>query len=70
MLDQLKSITEKDLSMMSYCLGFGLSQADNRSLVPQDTSVPDPSTVAVNEDDDIEDDDDGAPLRFALRYLR
>jgi len=29
--------------------------------------MPDPSTAGVNEDDGIEDDDDGAPLRFLLR---
>ncbi|KAJ8445638.1 hypothetical protein Cgig2_018579 [Carnegiea gigantea] len=29
--------------------------------------MPDPSIAAVNEDDGIEDDNDGAPLRFPLR---
>ncbi|KAJ8421684.1 hypothetical protein Cgig2_008642 [Carnegiea gigantea] len=42
---------KKDCSMPSNSLGSGLN----------------PSTVAVNEDDGIEDDDDGAPLRFTFR---
>jgi len=29
--------------------------------------MPDPSTAAVNEDGDIQNDDDDAPLRFTLR---
>ncbi|KAJ8421699.1 LOW QUALITY PROTEIN: hypothetical protein Cgig2_002596 [Carnegiea gigantea] len=66
-LDQLKSVMKEDPSMLSCSLGLGLSQPDSQSLVPQNTSVPNPSTAAVNEDDGIEDDDDGAPLRFILR---
>jgi len=61
-LDQPKSIIKKDLNMPSYSLGLGLSQSDSQSSIPQNSSVPDPSTIVVNEDDD-----NGAPLRFPLR---
>ncbi|KAJ8427420.1 hypothetical protein Cgig2_013664 [Carnegiea gigantea] len=50
---------KKDDSIPSYSLGLGI--------IPQTTSVPDPSTAGVSEDDGIEDDDDGAPLRIPLR---
>ncbi|KAJ8429727.1 hypothetical protein Cgig2_024979 [Carnegiea gigantea] len=53
--------------MPSYSLGLGLSQPDSQSPVPQNTSVPDPSTTVVNEDDGIEDDDGSAPFRIPLR---
>ncbi|KAJ8434824.1 hypothetical protein Cgig2_033546 [Carnegiea gigantea] len=61
-LDQPKSIMKKNDS-----ISLGLSQPDNQSPVPQTTFVPDLSTAGVNEDDGIEDDDDGAPLRFPLK---
>ncbi|KAJ8420955.1 hypothetical protein Cgig2_025809 [Carnegiea gigantea] len=66
-LDQPKSITKKDASILSYSLGLELSQPDNQNPVPQTTSVPNPSTIGVDEDDGIEDDEDGAPFRFPLR---
>jgi len=66
-LDQPNSIVKKDNSIPSYSLGLGLSQLDSQSLVPLTTSIPDPSTTRVNEDDGSEDDDEGAPLRFLLR---
>ncbi|KAJ8423748.1 hypothetical protein Cgig2_031338 [Carnegiea gigantea] len=60
-LDQPKSITKEDRSMSSYSRGLRLSQPNSQSLVPQNTSVPDPTTATVNKDDGIEDDDDGEP---------
>ncbi|KAJ8425627.1 hypothetical protein Cgig2_024282 [Carnegiea gigantea] len=68
-LDQLNKFMKKDDSIPSYSLGLGLSQPDSQSRIPQITSVPDPNTAGVNEDDGSEDDDDGAPLRFLLRTL-
>ncbi|KAJ8427309.1 hypothetical protein Cgig2_032958 [Carnegiea gigantea] len=65
-----KSVTKNDHSMPSHSLGLGLSEPDSQSLVPQNTSVPYPSAAAVNEDNGVKDDDDAAPLRFTLRYLR
>ncbi|KAJ8420164.1 hypothetical protein Cgig2_006922 [Carnegiea gigantea] len=66
-LDQPNSVIKEDRSMPSYSLGLGLSQLDSQSPVPQNTSMPDSSTIAVNEDDGNEDDDDGDPSRFTLR---
>jgi len=66
-LDQPKSIMKEDRSMPSYSRGLRLSQPNSQSPVPQNTSVPDPTTAEVNKDDGIKDDDDGAPLRFTLR---
>ncbi|KAJ8426827.1 LOW QUALITY PROTEIN: hypothetical protein Cgig2_022608 [Carnegiea gigantea] len=63
-LDQAKSVTKKDHSMLSYSLGLGLN---SQSPVPHNTSVPDPSTAMINEDDGIEDDDDSTPFRIPLR---
>ncbi|KAJ8430763.1 hypothetical protein Cgig2_009068 [Carnegiea gigantea] len=65
--DVLKGITKKDDSIPSYSLGLRLSQPDSQSPVLQTTSVSDPSTVRVNEDDGTENIDNGAPLRFPLR---
>ena len=53
--------------MPSYSRGLRLSQPNSQSPVPQNTSVPDPTTAEVNKDDGIKHDDDGAPLRFTLR---
>ncbi|KAJ8420656.1 hypothetical protein Cgig2_021601 [Carnegiea gigantea] len=64
--DQLRSVTKKDHSMPSYSLGLGLSQPDSQSPVPQNTSMLDPSTATVNENDGIEDDDDSPPFRIPL----
>ncbi|KAJ8435635.1 hypothetical protein Cgig2_000301 [Carnegiea gigantea] len=66
-LDQPNNIIKKDDSIPSYSLRLGLSQPNSQSPVPQTTSMPDPSTIRVNEDDGSEDDDDNAPLRFLLR---
>ena len=66
-LDQPKNVMKKDDSIPSYSLGLGLSQPDSESPVPQTSSLPDPNTVGVDEDNGSEDDDDGAPLRFPLR---
>ncbi|KAJ8431651.1 hypothetical protein Cgig2_024123 [Carnegiea gigantea] len=49
-LDQPNSIMKKDDSIPSYCLRLGLSQLDSQSLVPQTTSMPDPSTSRVNRE--------------------
>jgi len=57
-LDQPKSVTKEDCSMMPYSPGLGLSQSNSQSPVPQNTSMPDPSIVAVNKDEGIKDDDE------------
>ena len=44
-----------------------MSYLDSQSPVHQTTSVPNPNTAGVNEDDSNEDADDDAPLRFSLR---
>ncbi|KAJ8425633.1 LOW QUALITY PROTEIN: hypothetical protein Cgig2_024288 [Carnegiea gigantea] len=67
--DQPNNFMKKDDSIPSYSLGLGLSQPDSQSPIPQPTSMPDPNTAGVNEDDGSEDHDDGAPLRFPLRTL-
>ncbi|KAJ8432172.1 hypothetical protein Cgig2_029013 [Carnegiea gigantea] len=58
-LDQLNNGMKKDDNIPSCSL--------SQSTVPYITSMPDPNTAAVNEDDGGEDDDNGAPLRFPLR---
>ncbi|KAJ8425637.1 hypothetical protein Cgig2_024292 [Carnegiea gigantea] len=63
-LDHPNNFMKKDDSVPSYSLGLGLSQPNSQSPIPQTTSVPNPNTIRVNEDDN-----DGAPLRFPLRTL-
>ncbi|KAJ8420611.1 hypothetical protein Cgig2_023945 [Carnegiea gigantea] len=59
-----------DLCASSFNPILPLDKPDGEAEISRDTlttSVPDPSTAGVNEDDGIQDDDDGAPLRFPLR---
>ncbi|KAJ8426948.1 LOW QUALITY PROTEIN: hypothetical protein Cgig2_022630 [Carnegiea gigantea] len=58
-LDQPNNVMKKDDSIPLYSLRLGLSQSDSQSLT---TSMLDPSTAGVSEDDD-----GGTSLRFPLR---
>ncbi|KAJ8439653.1 LOW QUALITY PROTEIN: hypothetical protein Cgig2_021665 [Carnegiea gigantea] len=63
-LNQPNNVIKKDNSILSYSLWLA---PDSQNSVPLTTSVPDPSTARVNEDNGSEEDDDSTLLKFPLR---
>ncbi|KAJ8419971.1 hypothetical protein Cgig2_015294 [Carnegiea gigantea] len=65
--DAMLESKQQELSRHLKEISHRNDKPDSQRLVPQNIFVPDLSTTAINEDDVIEDDDDGAPFRILLR---